>query len=78
MLMTVIVIVSLLGAVGYGFAAAVGVAGLWKCALIFVGGVLGLSALFLLFALVVSFFIDPSWPRKTQNPICRFLVRRGA
>ncbi|HAJ65993.1 MAG TPA: hypothetical protein DCM61_05415, partial [Clostridiales bacterium] len=77
MLMTVIVIVSLLGAVGYGFAAAVGVAGLWKCALIFVGGVLGLSALFLLFALVVSFFIDPSWPRKTQNPICRFLVAQG-
>ena len=45
MLMTVIVILSLLGAVGYGFAASVGVAGLWKCALIFVGGVLGLSAL---------------------------------
>ena len=62
---------------GYGFAASVGVAGLWKCALIFVGGVLGLSALFLLFALIVSFFIDPSWPRKTQNPICRFLVAQG-
>jgi 1-acyl-sn-glycerol-3-phosphate acyltransferase len=77
MLMTVIVILSLLGAVGYGFAASVGVAGLWKCALVFVGGVLGLSALFLLFALVVSFFIDPSWPRKTQNPICRFLVAQG-
>ena len=77
MLMTVIVILSLLGAVGYGFAAAVGVAGLWKCALIFVGGVLGLSALFLLFALIVSFFVSPEWPRKTQNPICRFLVAQG-
>jgi len=77
MLMTVILILSLLGAVGYGFAASVGVAGLWKCALIFVGGVLGLSALFLLFALIVSVFISPEWPRKTQNPICRFLVAQG-
>ena len=59
MLMTVILILSLAGAVGYGFAASVGAAGLWKCALIFAGGVLGLSALFLLFALIVSFFISP-------------------
>ena len=77
MLMTVILILSLAGAVGYGFAASVGAAGLWKCALIFAGGVLGLSALFLLFALIVSFFISPEWPRKKQNPICRFLVAQG-
>ena len=45
---------------------------LWKCALAFALAFLALSALFVLCAAVVSLFIDKSWPRKKQNPLCCF------
>ena len=77
MLMRIIAILSFLGAVAYGLLAKLAPAELWKCALAFALAFLALSALFVLCATVVSLFIDTSWPRKKQNPLCRFFVRYG-
>ena len=77
MLMRIIAILSFLGAVAYGLLAKLAPAELWKCALAFALAFLALSALFVLCAAVVSLFIDKSWPRKKQNPLCRFFVRYG-
>lgn len=77
MLIGLFAILSFLGALVYGFAAQITAAEVWKCALVFVLGVLGLIVLFLLFAAVVSLFISPAWPRKKQNAVCRFLVAQG-
>ena len=77
MLMRIIAILSFLGAVAYGLLAKLTPAELWKCALAFALAFLALSALFVLCAAVVSLFIDTSWPRKKQNPLCRFFVRYG-
>lgn len=77
MLMGIIAILSLIAAVVYGFAAALPAAALWKCALVFVLSFLAFSALYVLSAAVVSLFIDTSWPRKKQNPLCRGYVAGG-
>ena len=77
MLMSIIAILSFLAAVVYGFAAALPAAQLWKCAAVFVLGFLAFSALYVLSAAVVSLFIDTSWPRKKQNPLCRGYIAGG-
>ena len=77
MLIGIFAILSALAAAVYGFAASVGVAGLWKCALIFVLGVPALTVLYVLFAAVVSLFIDPRWPREKQNALCRSIISGG-
>ena len=77
MLMSIIAILSFIAAAVYGFAARVGAAGLWKCAPAFVLALLAFSALYVLSAVVVSLFIDTSWPRKKQNPLCRGFIARG-
>lgn len=77
MLMGIIAILSFLAAAAYGFLAHVGLAELWKCALVFVLGVPAFSILYVISAAVVSLFIDTSWPRKKQNPLCRGYIARG-
>ncbi len=77
MLMSIIAILSLLAAAAYGFFARLGAAELWKCAAAFVLAFLGFSLLYVLSAAVVSLFIDTSWPRKKQNPLCRGYIARG-
>ena len=77
MLMSIFAILSFLAAAAYGVLARVSAAELWKCALIFVLGVPALTVLYVLAAAVVSLFIDPSWPRKKQSPICRGFVAGG-
>ena len=77
MLMSVFAILSLLGAAVYGLLTRPAAAQLWKCALCFVLCFLALSVLFVLCAAAVSVFIDKSWPRKKQNPLCRFFIRYG-
>lgn len=77
MLMSIIAILSLITAAVYGVLMQLAAAELWKCALVFVLGFLGFSALYVLSAAVVSLFIDTSWPRKKQNPLCRGYIARG-
>ena len=77
MLIGIFAILSFAAAVVYGFAAHIAAAGLWKCALIFVLGVPALTVLYVISAAVVSLFIPRSWPRKTQNQICRGYIAGG-
>lgn len=77
MLLGIFAILSGAAAVAYGFAARITAVEIWKCALAFVLAMAALIALFLLFAAAVSLFISPAWPRKKQNPLCRFLVAQG-
>ncbi len=77
MLVSIFAAVSALAAVVYGFAAHVAAAELWKCLLIFLLGVPALSLLYILFVAVVSLFIDRSWPREKQNPLCRAFIADG-
>ena len=77
MLMSIIAILSFFAAAAYGVLAHVGAAELWKCALIFVLGVPALTVLYVLFAAVVSLFIDTKWPREKQNPLCRSIISGG-
>lgn len=77
MLIGIFAILSFLGALAYGFAAALPAAEWWKCALILVLGVPALTVLYVLFAALVSLFIDPGWPRKKQNALCRGFVAGG-
>ena len=77
MLIGLFAILSFLAAAAYGVLAHVGAAELWKCALIFVLGVPALTVLYVLFAAVVSLFIDTKWPREKQNPLCRSIISGG-
>ncbi len=77
MLMSIIAILSVLGAAAYGFLMRLGAAELWKCVPAFVLCFLGLSLLFVLSAAITSLFIDPRWPRRKQNTLCRFFIRYG-
>ena len=77
MLMSIIAILSLIASVVYGLAAAFPPAELWKCPLAFALAFLGFSALYVASAAVVSLFVDRSWPRKKQNPLCRGYIARG-
>ena len=77
MLIGIFAILSFIAAVVYGFAASVGAAGLWKCALIFVLGVPALTLLFVLFAAAASLFIRPVWPREKQSALCRRIIAGG-
>lgn len=77
MLVSIFAVASALAAVAYGFAAALPLTELWKCLLVFVLGIPALSALYVLSAAVVSLFIDPTWPREKQNPLCRAYVADG-
>ena len=77
MLLSIFAAVSALAAIVYGFAAALPAAELWKCALIFLAGTLGLSVLYVLSAAVVSLFISPRWPREKQNALCRAYIADG-
>ena len=77
MLIGIFAILSFLAAVAYGLLAQIAAAELWKCALIFVLGVPALTVLYVLFAAVVSLFIDKSWPREKQNALCRDIVAGG-
>ena len=77
MLMSIIAILSFLAAAVYGFAAALPAAQFWKCALIFVLGVPVLTALYVLFAALVSLFVDTTVPRKKQSAVCRGFASGG-
>lgn len=77
MLMGIIAILSLLATAAYGFHTHVDLAGLWKCALIYVLSFLAFSVLYVISAAIVSLFINQSWPRKKQNPLCRGYIARG-
>lgn len=77
MVIVLFAILSFLGAAVYGFAAQITPAQLWQCALIFVLGVPALTVLYVLSAAAVSLFVDPSWPRKAQNPLCRGYIAHG-
>ena len=77
MLMSIIAVLSLLAAAAYGFFAALPAAELWKCLIAFVLSFLAFSVLFVILVGVVSLFIDQSWPRKKQNPLCRAFIALG-
>ena len=77
MLIGIFAILSFLAAAAYGLLAQPAAAELWKCALIFVLGVPALTLLYVLSAAIVSLFIDRSWPRGKQNPLCRGYVSGG-
>lgn len=77
MLMGIIAVLSVLSTIVYGVLAKLPPAELWKCAPAFILSFLAFSALYVVSAAVVSLFIDQSWPRKKQNPLCRGYIARG-
>lgn len=77
MLIGLFAILSFLAAAAYGVLTHITAAELWKCALIFVLGVPALTVLYVLFAAVVSLFIDTKWPREKRNPLCRSIISSG-